>query len=117
MNSKIDDKSIVFQVTMKSSPYLVILFLKILAAAQVATGLNRQPQRRPQPQRQLHQRQVSQHNIPRQSNIFRDDISKVRKSSEVFFVNLEDGFFGCQVSYHITQYLATPLNVKKIFNI
>jgi len=70
-----------------------------LAAVQVASGLNRQPQRRPQPQRQVHQRQVSQHNFPRQSNIFRDDAIKVRKASEVFFVNLEDGFFGCQVRY------------------
>ena len=83
------------QVTMKTSPYLVILFLKILAL----TSLVSAAQNHPRIQRRQHQFQQQQPQQPqnRGGRLFREDLSKVRKNTEVFFINLEDGFFGCQV--------------------
>ena len=69
------------QVSMKTSPYLVILFLKILASWHLAEG------------QQFFGRSKS--SLGSRRNNFNNDL---RTSSEVFFVNLEDGFFGCQVN-------------------
>ena len=77
---------------MKTSPYLVILFLKILVTCVVAQN---HPRIHRQPQQHRQQPQQPQ----RGGRLFRDDLTKIRRSSEVFFVNLEDGFFGCQVDY------------------
>jgi hypothetical protein len=74
---------------MKTSPYLVILFLKILALVAVSAQNHPRVQRRPQQHPQQPQRG---------GRLFRDDLSKIRRNNEVFFVNLEDGFFGCQVN-------------------
>lgn len=66
---------------MKTSPYLVILFLKILALSSIANG-------------QILRRSKSSIGLRRTN--FNHDLRKPQK--EVFFVNLEDGFFGCQVN-------------------
>ena len=70
---------------MKTSPYLVILFLKILVLTeQVVNGQD------------LFR---SQHSLGSRRNNFHNDLSISSQSQrEVFFVNLEDGFFGCQVN-------------------
>ena len=73
---------------MKTSPYLVILFLKILAlTCFVSAAQNHSRIQRRQPQQPQN----------RGGRLFRGDLNKVKRNSEVFFVNLEDGFFGCQV--------------------
>ena len=77
---------VLLQVTiMKTSPYLVILFLKILVLTeQVVNGQD------------LFR---SQHSLGSRRNNFHNDLSISSQSQrEVFFVNLEDGFFGCQVN-------------------
>ena len=125
---------------MKTSPYLVIIFLKILVLTIVAGQLSHQfLQRR---NRLFNQRRnlftnrnsrlnsrtrtlkfpnrvssgglpPSRDGLPRQRLTFRNDLSssarslsrprpslgqKRGRSNEVFFVKLEDGFFGCQVN-------------------
>ena len=69
---------------MKTSPYLVILFLKILVTCVVAQNHPR-IQRQPQAHRQqpLHRQQPH-----RGGRLFRDDLTKIKRSTEVFFVNL-----------------------------
>ena len=72
------------QVSMKTSPYLVILFLKILASWHLAEG-----------QVFGHtSRDSKSSSLGSRRNNFNNDL----RTSEVFFVNLEDGFFGCQVN-------------------
>ena len=66
---------------MKTCPYLVILFLKILAFTSLIGHVEGQFR--------------SRNSLGvRKTNINRNDLKK----REVFFVNLEDGFFGCQVN-------------------
>lgn len=78
-----------FQVTMKTSPYLVILFLKILVLTSLLGEASGQfnPPRRVSKSSSLGFKRTN----------FKHDLSTQRKN-EVFFVNLEDGFFGCQVN-------------------
>ena len=86
MESLITFFYVLLQVTiMKTSPYLVILFLKILVLTeQVVNGQD------------LFR---SQHSLGSRRNNFHNDLSISSQSQrEVFFVNLEDGFFGCQVN-------------------
>ena len=74
---------LIFQVTMKTS-YLVILFLKILA---LSSGQN------------TRRSKSSLGNSIRRTNFNQHDLrTPSTQQREVFFVNLEDGFFGCQVS-------------------
>ena len=68
---------------MKTS-YLVILFLKILA---LSSGQN------------TRRSKSSLGNSIRRTNFNQHDLrTPSTQQREVFFVNLEDGFFGCQVS-------------------
>ena len=66
---------------MKTCPYLVILFLKILAFTSLIGLVEGQAFRS---RNSLGVRRINN----------RNDLKK----REVFFVNLEDGFFGCQVN-------------------
>ena len=71
----------ILQVTiMKTSPYLVILFLKILVSFTAGQELFR-----------------SQNSLGSRRTNFHNDL-RSQSQREVFFVNLEDGFFGCQVN-------------------
>ena len=71
----------ILQVTiMKTSPYLVILFLKILVSLTAGQELFR-----------------SQNSLGSRRTNFHNDL-RSQSQREVFFVNLEDGFFGCQVN-------------------
>jgi hypothetical protein len=71
------------KVTMKTS-YLVILFLKILA---LSSGQN------------TRRSKSSLGNSIRRTNFNQHDLrTPSTQQREVFFVNLEDGFFGCQVN-------------------
>ena len=69
---------------MKTSPYLVILFLKILACCFVSNCSGQELFR-------------SQHSLGSRRTNFNNDL-RSQSQREVFFVNLEDGFFGCQVN-------------------
>ena len=80
---------------MKTSPYLVILFLKILVVTQlfaVADGqffsTRSRSRHRQQQQQQQQPFDLNRNTQPRPQ----------QPRGEVFFVNLEDGFFGCQVN-------------------
>ena len=68
---------------MKTSPYLVILFLKILAC--LVPNCSGQELFR------------SQNSLGSRRTNFHNDL-RSQSQREVFFVNLEDGFFGCQVN-------------------
>ena len=110
---------------MKTSPYLVIIFLKILVFTLLCEGQNLQSQfikrrnslfntrNRYSRQRNLQQQQQNfRLNSYKRNNKFSSSRNKVRgrqkpptikndlisPRKEVFFVKLEDGFFGCQVN-------------------
>ena len=68
---------------MKTCPYLVILFLKILAFSSLIGFVDGQVFR-------------SRNSLGVRNS--RTNIRNDLKKREVFFVNLEDGFFGCQVN-------------------
>ena len=73
---------------MKTCPYLVILFLKILAFSSLIGFVDGQVFR-------SSRNSLGVRNSRTNNNI-RNDLTN--KKREVFFVNLEDGFFGCQVN-------------------
>ena len=72
---------------MKTS-YLVILFLKILALSSAMKTSSSHRSSKLNPSSLGSNRRTNLHN----------DLRTQQQQREVFFVNLEDGFFGCQVN-------------------